>query len=245
MLGLGKLIVVEAKLVVRDRITIPLVVALPILLVLAFGIIPDFSTHKSSLGMTGDQYIASLGVAICVAILGLMLLPSQLADYRERGILRRLAASPARPVTLLVARLVISAAAELLALALVLTVAKLAFGVGLPDRPGWFAVAFLLGSAAMISVGLLIAVLAPNGSSASGIAALTFFPSMFLAGAYVPWNQMPHVLQRISDFTPMSAALQTIRAAWLGQHVRPLLLVILFGYAVIATLVATKAFRWD
>jgi hypothetical protein len=44
---------------------------------------------KSLPGQIGTQYIASIGVAIVLAILGLNGVPMVIGQYRERGILRR------------------------------------------------------------------------------------------------------------------------------------------------------------
>jgi ABC-2 type transport system permease protein len=72
-----------------------------------------------------------------------------------------------------------------------------------------------------------------------------FFPSMFLAGVYVPREALPTALQHVSDVTPLGAALQSFRTAWSGDLPRPLHLVTMAAYAVVAGLAAARFFRWE
>lgn len=87
-------------------------------------------------------------------------LPAVLAGYRERGILRRLNATPAGAGRLLGAQLTVNLAVAVASTAGVLVVGRLAFGVALPGQPAGFALAFVLTAAAMLSLGLLVASLA-------------------------------------------------------------------------------------
>ncbi len=133
--------------------------------------------------------------------MGLYLLPTTMATYRERGILRRLSATPVRPGNLLVVQLLLQFVLALTACALLLVVAGTVLGAHLPTRvlPG--ALTFLLGTAAMFAVGLLIAALAPNGRAANGIGVLLYFPMAYLAGLMQPTDQMPDILARIGEYT--------------------------------------------
>ena len=77
------------------------------------------------------------------------------------------------------------------ALVLVLAVGAAWLDMAMPASVGWFAVAFLLGTAALFAVGLVIAAVAPTARAANAIGMLVFFPSLFLAGAWLPKYLMP------------------------------------------------------
>ena len=62
-----------------------------------------------------DVFVPSL-VVITVGTLGIQTLPIRLATYREKGVLRRLSTTPAHPLRLLVAQLVIYAVTAVIAL---------------------------------------------------------------------------------------------------------------------------------
>jgi ABC-2 type transport system permease protein len=246
MSALTKLTVVETKLFLRDRVAVPLTLTLPVLLVIAFGIIPGIRDPDPDLsGQAPIELIAGIGVSIAVAMLGLSVLPTVLTTYRERGILRRLGATPVHPSALLGAQLVVNMVAAVVAIVVLIGVGSLAVGLALPRQLAGFVLAFLLALAALFAVGLVIAALAPTVRAANGIGMSLFFPSLFLAGVYIPREVLPSALQHVSDFTPLGAALQSFRDTWHGDMPRPLHLATMAGYAVLAGVVAARFFRWE
>lgn len=241
-----RLTLVEARLFLRQPATALTIFALPVVLTIGFGLIPSFGDPSKDLGgQTGIEYIAAISIAIIFAVMGLNLLPSILADNREKGILRRLRATPVRPQFLLAAQLIIYVVAAIIGSVLVIAVGNLAFDVPLPEQFAGFVLVFALGMASLLSLGLFVAAVAPSAQAATGIGMGLFFPSMFLAGVYFPRDQMPSALQTVSDCTPLGAALQALRDTWMGDTPRPLHLVIMAAYTVVALLAATRFFRWE
>src|SRR2546430_17183899 len=145
MNGFSRLAFVETKLFLREKAAAVAVFGLPVALVIGFGLIPGFSDPQKSLsGQIGTEYIAALGVAIVLATLGLNGVPMVIGQYRERGILRRLAVTPVRPLTLLLADLMVWAASAILSVALVIGVARLAYHLPAPHPAGWVLLLLLL-----------------------------------------------------------------------------------------------------
>ncbi len=246
MTGFGKLAFVETKLFLRERVAVAALFGIPIALVVGFGLIPGFDKPSKTLsGQIGTEYIASLGVAIVIAILALNGIPSALGTYREKGILRRLSATPLRPAMLLTAKLMVWVATVLISVTMIVAVSRLAFHVPLPVKLGWFAVSVFLGVAALFALGLFVAAVAPTSRAATGIGMLLFFPNMFLAGVYFPTEEMSHTLQTIGDYSPLGAALHAVRQTWMGQDPRMLYLGIMAGWAIVAGLAAARFFRWE
>jgi len=96
MNGFSRLAYVEAKLFLRETGAAIGVFGLPVALVVGFGLIPGFGDPQKGLsGQIGTEYIASISVAIVLAVLGLTGVPMVIGQYRERGILRRLGVTPA------------------------------------------------------------------------------------------------------------------------------------------------------
>jgi ABC-2 type transport system permease protein len=243
--GFSRLAAVEARLFLRERGGLVAVFGLPVALVIGFGLIPGFSDSQKGLsGQLGTEYIAALGVAIVLAILGLTGVPMVIGQYRERGILRRLGVTPVRPLTLLLADLTVWAAAAVLSVALVVAVARIAFHVPAPVEPGWFILAVLLGIASLFTLGLLAAAVAPTARSAAGIGWLLFFPNMFLAGVYFPTEEMSAAMRQIGNFTPLGSALHAVRDSWMGIDPRPEYLGIMAAWALVAGALAVRFFRW-
>jgi ABC-2 type transport system permease protein len=246
MNGFSRLAFVETKLFLRERAAAIAVFGLPVALVIGFGLIPGFGDPQKGLsGQIGTEYIASISVAIVMAILGLNGVPMVIGQYRERGILRRLGVTPVRPLTLLLADLMVWAAAAIVSVALVIAVARLAYHVPAPSAVGWFVLSALLGIAALFSLGLLVAAAAPTARSAAALGWLVFFPNMFLAGVYFPTEDMSAVMRQIGSFTPLGAALHAVRDSWMGVDPRLEYLGIMAAYVVIAGALAARFFRWQ
>jgi ABC-2 type transport system permease protein len=246
MNGFGKLALVETKLFLRERVAVAALLGIPVALVVGFGLIPGFGKPDKTLsGQIGTEYIASLGVAIVIVMLGLNGIPSAMGSYREKGILRRLSVTPVRPVALLTAKMMVWLATVLVSVTLVISISRLAFHVPLPVKLGWFVLSVGLGVAALFALGMFVAAVAPTSRAAIGIGWLLFFPNMFLAGVYVPTEEMSHTLQVIGDYAPLGAALHAIRQTWMGQDPRPLYLGIMAAWAVAAGLAAARFFRWE
>ncbi|MFD1051068.1 ABC transporter permease, partial [Kibdelosporangium lantanae] len=108
MVGLGRLVGSEMRLMRREP-GILWVITLPILLCVVFGLIPATSTPDKDLG--GIRFIdAYVPVLVCflIAMMSLNVLASALGTYRERGVLRRFAVTPVKPLTVLLAQGLVS-----------------------------------------------------------------------------------------------------------------------------------------
>lgn len=91
----------------------------------------------------------------------------------------------------------------------------------------------LLGTA----LGLLASAFAQTEFQAVQFMPLLVFPQIILGGLFMPRDQMPDVLYAISDWLPLSHAIDTINAVTAGEEgwdvYGPLLIVIAFGVAAL------------
>ncbi len=238
------LVVAETKLWFRDPIAWLAAIALPSAVLLIFGSV--FAPHEPDPALGGqrwiDLFVPSL-LVITLATLGIQSLPTRLATYREKGVLRRLSTTPAHPARLLAAQLVIYLVTAVIAAVLLVIVGYFAFEIPIPRNPLGFLVVFALGMTALFAIGLLIAAVAPSSRAAIGISIPAFFAVMLLGGVYLPRYLLPEVLIRIGDYTPPNV--QGLLEAWLGASPQ---LAPLLGMAAITAVVgavAVRAFRWE
>jgi ABC-2 type transport system permease protein len=173
------------------------------------------------------------------------MLPTTMATYRERGILRRLSTTPVRPASMLAVQLILQLVLALAACGLLLAVAGTVLGAHLPTQILSGGLVFLLGTAAMFAIGLLIAALAANGRTANGIGVLLYFPMAYLAGLMQPRDQMPVILARVGEYTPLGAFRQSLQDVWAGGAPSPLLLGVMAAYALVISIAAATFFRWE
>jgi ABC-2 type transport system permease protein len=242
----AKLTLTELKLFLREPTAVFFAVIFPPLLLGVLGVIPGFREPSEDLGgqRVIDLYVPIM-IAFVLAMLAVSVLPTFLATYREKGILRRLSTTPVRPGSVLLAQLVMGVGMALVAVALVLGVGVVAFDTAIPAQPLGYLVAFVLAAAATFAVGMVVAAVAPSGKAASAIGSILFFPMMFLAGLYFPREAMPDILRRVSDFTPLGAGVQALQDAATGAWPQPLHLAVLAAIAIAASLTAAKLFRWE
>ncbi|MFF5294666.1 ABC transporter permease [Paractinoplanes globisporus] len=241
-----KLTVSELKLLFREPVPTFFSLLFPTILVVILGSIPSFREANPDIGGARviDLY-AGIAVTLTLAMLGLQVTPSVLALYREKGILRRLATTPARPSLLLGAQLAAALITAIVSSALALTVARLAFDVRLPSNFAGFVLAFLLAALGVFAIGMFISAVVPTGKAANTVGTLLFFPSMFFAGLWLPREAMPAALQRVGDFTPLGAGERALHEAMTGHWPSLLSATVLVGYLVVFGFGAARLFRWS
>ena len=240
--GFRTLMRTQARLLRREPAIVLSGIALPVVLIIVFGAIPAFGKPSASLGgkTTLDVYVPTFAMLSSV-LTAFTALPVSFADLRERGVLRRLAVSPVPAAGLLAAQVTVIAATAAATAAAVVLIGVVGFGATLPANPALMLASYVLGTTALLALGLLISALAPSAGVATAFGVPTMILNFFFAGVYVPLQSMPHVLRDLSGFVPYGAIVDTWSgsgAAW--QH-----LAVLAGYTVVGALAAARVFKWE
>lgn len=238
--GFRTLVRTQARLLWREPAVVLSGIALPVLLIIVFGCIPSFGKPAASLGgrTTMDVYVPTFAMLSSV-LTALTALPVTFADLRERGVLRRLAVSPVPAAGLLAAQVTVIATTAAVTAGSVVLIGVVGFGASLPAHLVLVLASYVLGTTALLAIGLLIAALAPSAGVATGFGVPTMILNFFFAGVYVP--QLPSVLRTASGFVPYGAIVDTwsgTGAAW--QH-----LTVLAVYSVGGALAAARVFKWE
>ncbi len=244
---LSKLTVAEAKIFLRDPGAPAAVLGIPLALLLVFGLMPGSREPSAQYGGESPlaTVIAPMAVALLLGMLAVYLLPAAMASHREKGVLKRLAASPMPPSRLLAAQLLVNLASAVVAIVLVVGVGTIALGMALPKNPGGFLAVTLLGAVSLFSMGTLLAAFVPSARAANGIGAAVFFPMLALGGVWVPKEQLSPVLQHIADVLPLGATLGSLRDTAAGHAPHLLPMVALAVFAIVCSTLATRFFRWE
>ncbi|HEX6342420.1 ABC transporter permease [Umezawaea sp.] len=239
-----KLVRVEAKLFLREGASVIFAILFPTVLLLVLGAIPALRTPDPMFGGTRfiDGYAGTL-VVITLAFLGLQRVPTTVATYRERGVLRRLSTTPLHPGKLLAAQLLVNLIAAVVAVLLVVAVGRLVFDIGLPHHLVGFTLTVLLGAASLFSFGLVIAALASTAKAAAGWATVAFMLVMFFGGAYLPRFLLPDAVNTVGQYLPPGVA--ALQDSWVGTAPSPPHLAVMAVIALLAGTVAARTFRWE
>jgi ABC-2 type transport system permease protein len=237
------LTVTEAKLLAREVVPLLWGVGFPMVLLTFIGTNspgPDKSLGGISLAAAYQPIL----IAFSCGTFALQGLPTVLANYRERGILRRLNATPVGAGRLLAAQLTVNLSVALGATFGIL-ITGAALGLPLPGQPAGFVLALLLTATAMIGLGLLVASVARNGRVAGAVGSMLFLGLMFFAGLWMPQAAMPAGLRAAGQDTPLGAAVAALQHSMAGQWPSAASLGVLAGYAVVFGLLAWRLFRWE
>lgn len=236
----------EARLFRREPGNLFWILGFPPLLLAVLGCVPPFRKANDDLGGIRliDTYVP-VTVLVALIVAGIQAMPPVVTGYRERGILRRMSATPVRPSALLSAQMALHGAAALVSALLSLAVGWLAFDVRLPDQPFGYVLALLLAVAAALALGALVAALSRTAKIATAVGSAVFFPMMFCAGVWVPVQAMPDVLARAVGFTPFGAAARALDQAAAGDWPAWTHLGILAAWAIVLSVAATRWFRWE
>lgn len=254
MTTLSTMLRIETKLFLRDPSTVMFGVLFPSALLVGLGLIPALREPvPGGDGLRGIDAWAPTALVFGMVLIAVQHVPSAIATYRERGILRRMSTTPVHPARVLLVQMTVAFGSVVLAALLLIAVAWTVLGIAPPERPLQFAVAFVAGYAAVLGISLIIAAVVPSSSAANQIGTLLFVLLMFFGGAFLPRALMPEVLQDIGQFIP--PGLQALTMAWSEQAGRLasgpsgqpfwLQIGIMAGIAVIASAVAAKLFRWE
>jgi ABC-2 type transport system permease protein len=243
--ALWRLVRTEVKLLCRERVRLALTIGFPVVLIIILGSIPVLKKPSAQFDGPFINYFTMIMVVFAIALLGLTALPLVLAGYREQGVLRRLRTTPIGPFRVLAAQLAAAFGMAVVMTILILLLARLGFSVPFPRQAGGFILTAVLAAAALLSLGLVIAALAPTARVAQGFGALLFYVMMFFAGLWIPIPKMPQSLQHISHATPLGAAVSAMANSAQGRFPTGLELITLAAWAVALSLAAGKLFRWE
>jgi ABC-2 type transport system permease protein len=223
-------------------------IAFPLMMLVFFGLVFRGKPNGSFGGRSTVTSTLPGYLALIAAVTGLMSFPLGLAEYREKGVLRRFFSTPLRATHLLVSQAAANVVLSLAGIALCLVAAFAALGANLPKRPLLAAILLVASFGAMFSIGLFIAAIAKSERAAVAIANAVYFPMLFVSGATVPLEIMPAGVRNFSRFVPLGACVHALRFAWFGTGgigtIGPELIVLTISIAA-GLFAAPRVFSWS
>ena len=186
-------------------------------------------------------------VSILIAVSAVLSLVTIISIYREGGILKRLRATPLRPQTILTAHVLVKLLLTAVSLSLMILAGKRYIPPGVHPPIFSFAIALLLSTWSILSIGFIIASIVPTARFAQPIGAVVLYPMIAFSGLFVPVSLMPPVFRLVAHALPMSYAVSLMQGIWLGDpwspHLADVAALILFFF--VFTTISAKVFRWE
>lgn len=134
------------------------------------------------------------------------------------------------------------------ALALILGISIVFYGMPMPSRPVSLLVVATMGLLAFRGIGLILAAVANSMQEVNILIQLIYMPMLFLTGSLFPMTLLPNWVQVVAHFLPATYLANGLKAVFV-QHESALqnfdALAALALTAILGTFISVKLFRWE
>jgi ABC-2 type transport system permease protein len=247
MKSLWKMTWMEAKLFLREPVGAFFTLVFPLMMLFLFGGIYGNEPTPLFGGRGTVDVSVPAYTAMIIATSALMSVTVTMAAYREKGILRRLRTTPARPLVVLAAQLIVVFAMTCAGMALLIAAGKLAFHMRFEGNALSVLAGFVFASLSFFSLGFVLAGLMPTARTAQIVGMTLLYPMLFLSGAGFPRELLPEGIRKVSAFLPLTYVVNLLRGLWVGeswgQH--GVDVAILAAILVAGAVVSARTFRWE
>jgi ABC-2 type transport system permease protein len=185
--------------------------------------------------------------AILIMINTVLSLVTIVAIYRESGILKRLRATPLRPVTILTAHVLAKLLFTAATLAMMVLFGKRYYPADMHIPFVSFMLALVFATWSTLAIGFVFASIVKTARFAQPVAGFIFYPMIGVSGLFFPIANLPPQLQAVARLVPMTYVVSLLTGILKGDSwwahvtdVAALLIVFAVGVALSA-----RFFRWE
>ena len=240
-----KLTATETKLFLRETPTVFFTFAFPLILLFVFGSIFAVESGSTIGGRQAVGVMVTGYIGMIIATTGLSAMPTTIAAYRERGILRRMGTTPLHPLSVVGAQMGAQLAMTAVGATILIVAGRLAFGLDIPTAPLIVLPGVILGGLSIFAVGFVLAAVIPSLRAAQVVGQALFFPMIFLSGATIPRDDMPEAVLRVGDFIPLTHVIKLMQGLWFDQSWNLVSVGVLLGILVAGAAIGSRMFRWE
>lgn len=202
------------------------------------------STHNLSY----LDYLVPGILALSIMQLGIFSIAFAFVSFKSTGALRRLFVTPTHPISFIFGQSVARFLIAFLQIGLLLALSILVFKVHVVGSIlNMFILAFL-GIIVFLMFGFAVAGWAKDENQAAPIANLITFPMLFLSGTFIPRDNLPIWLQKVTGILPLTYLADAMRSvSTLGYSLWQVRMDILglIVWGVVMFIVAIKVFKWE
>lgn len=252
----------ETKIYFRQGDTIFFTFLFPIVMLsifsVAFSAAGRYGTNPDgSGGITAAAFYLPGMIAAGILLSGIQNLAVDIAVERSDGTLKRLGGSPLPVVSYFIGKFGQVLVTSLLQIALLIVIARFAFGVALPTEPskwGTLVWVYLLGITTSAVLGIALSRIPRTGKSATAVIIPIVLVLQFISGVYLQFSLLPTWLQNIASVFPLKWMAQGMRYVFLPDSFSkveqgsswnlPLVAIVLAVWLVGGLIAARFTFRW-
>ena len=246
--GLFTLTWLELKIFLREPLGAIGTIAIPVVTFVVLGRLAGGSAARLDSGaITLVSVSFPVFSAVLIAISAVLSLVTIISIYREGGILKRLRATPLRPLTILTAHVLVKLLLTATTLMLMVLVGKRYYPTGIDAPLLSFTLALLVSTFSILSLGFLISAIVPTARFAQPLGAIILYPMIAVSGLFVPVTQLPQGLRPLARLLPMTYAVSLLQGIWKHEGWRAHLgdvAALAIAFVVFAA-ISSRVFRWE
>jgi ABC-2 type transport system permease protein len=200
-----------------------------------------------SQGLTAVGYLVPSILAMALMQLGVFA-AIPLVQQREKGILKRLGATPLARWQLVGSNVLERLVVAVLNAVLIVGIGMVVFKVEILGSVLMVVFLVLLGAAAFLALGYALASFLKTEEQASGVVQVVQIPMMFLSGIFFSFEFLPDFLQTIARFLPLTYLGDALRQVMVNSpQVAPLGvdIAVLVGWLVVCLGISARFLRWE
>ncbi len=169
-------------------------------------------------------------------------------ELKKQGILRRLHTTPIRVWQYFMATMFSQAITGVVSIAIQFAVAISVFGLKVDGDYPEIILFTVLSIFMILGIGLAIGGWAKNERQAAPLSNIIVFPMLFLSGTFFPRFEMPHILQTITTYLPLTPVIDGLRLLTTeGKHLTQIgpQLGLIAIWMVVIYAIAFRVFSWE
>ncbi len=171
-----------------------------------------------------------------------------LVQQREKGILKRLGATPLQRWKLVASNILLRLVVAAVDTVLIIGVGIAVFHIEIVGNV-LLALGFVfLGAGAFLALGFMLASFLKTEEQATGVVQVVQMPLMFLSGIFFPFTFMPDFLRSVARLLPLTYLGDGLRQSMVNApQIVPLGVdaLVLGGWMVVCLAIAARSFRWE
>jgi ABC-2 type transport system permease protein len=194
------------------------------------------------------DYIAPGILAMSIMQTGIYGMSLFIVSARQKGILKRIQATPVQPAMLLASRIIVSIIIIGMQAIVLLGIAFLVFDVQIAGNFLVLISMIILGSLVFIMLGFIISSVSKTTESADSFSSVISMPMMFLGDVFIPISVLPGYIQIVAKLMPLTYLSDAFRKIMLhgsGPADFWTNIVILIVFGIVMFTGAVKLFRWE
>jgi ABC-2 type transport system permease protein len=190
------------------------------------------------------SYYVPAYLCLVIASVCVISIPTHIAGYRERGVLKRYRSASLGIWVIAGSELVVAFALSAASSVILLIAARLIYSFDAPSSLIGVVGVFCYLTVGFTAIGLLLGGLVPTARAAQAVGLLIWFVMLMVGGAGPPREVLTGAMGYVSDATPLWYAVQIIQQPWLALDPGTSWWVFT-GAALISGGLALRFFRWE